>query len=75
MECRATTAVLRIEDTRQGDKNLSGYDPLNPEHEATGWVLWVNSTNMYKYFTFHLGAQPLELYKIILNKLLSFVRI
>jgi hypothetical protein len=59
----------------QGDKNLLGYDPLNPEHEATGRVLWVNSTNMYKYFTFHSGAQPLESYEIILNKLLSFVRI
>jgi hypothetical protein len=23
-------------------KTLS-YDPLNPEHEATGWVSWVNS--------------------------------
>jgi hypothetical protein len=25
------------------------YDPLNPEHEATGWVLWVNSTICVTY--------------------------
>jgi hypothetical protein len=48
-------------------KNLLGYDPLNPEHEATGQVLWVNLTNMYKYFAFHSGAQPLELHEIILT--------
>jgi hypothetical protein len=36
MECGATSAF-------DIHKTLS-YDPLNPEHEATGWVSWVNST-------------------------------
>jgi hypothetical protein len=41
------------------------YDPLNPEHEATGWVLWVNSTICVNMFLlFHSGAPTLESYEI-----------
>jgi hypothetical protein len=50
MERRTTSAFLRIEsitgkNLHQQEKTLS-YDPLNPEHEATGRVFWVDSKDM-----------------------------
>jgi hypothetical protein len=48
VECRTTLAVLCIEGVWR--QELSSYDPLNPEHEDTGRVLWVNSTICIAYF-------------------------
>jgi hypothetical protein len=53
VECRATTAVLRIDD-----KELSSYDPLDPEHEATGQVPWVNSTICINILLSTRGLRP-----------------
>jgi hypothetical protein len=54
------------------EKKLSSYDPLNPEHEATGRVLWVISTICMSIFSFHSGALTHESYEIKQNKLLRF---
>jgi hypothetical protein len=63
MECGATMAVLRIEGVWR--QELSSYDPLNPEDEATGRVLWVNLTICISMFLlFHSGAPTLESYDI-----------
>jgi hypothetical protein len=63
MECRTTPAFLCIE--RIWQQELSSYDPLNPEHEAIGRVLWVNSTICISMFLFfHSGAPTLESYEI-----------
>jgi hypothetical protein len=41
------------------------YDPLNPEHETTGRVLWINSTICISMFLFfHSGAPTLKSYEI-----------
>jgi hypothetical protein len=63
VECRTTTAVLRIEGLLR--QELLSHDPLNPEHKATGRVLWVNSTICVSMFLlFHSGAPTLESYEI-----------
>jgi hypothetical protein len=63
MECRAATAVLCIEGVWR--QELLSHDPLNPEHEATGRVLWVNLTKFISIFLFfHSGAPTLESYEI-----------
>jgi hypothetical protein len=41
--------------TKGGRKD---YDPLNPEHEATGRVLWVNSTICMNIFLSTRGLRP-----------------
>jgi ribonuclease HI len=54
-----------IKDLGVWRQELSSHDPLNPEHEATGRVLWVNSTICINIFLFfHLGAPTLESYEI-----------
>jgi hypothetical protein len=41
-------------------KNLS-YNPLKPEHEATGWVSWVDSTTCkYELSILRSGASNRE---------------
>jgi hypothetical protein len=54
VECRTTSTVLCIDGARWY-KTLS-YDPLNPKHEATGRVLWVNSTMCIICHYFPLGG-------------------
>jgi hypothetical protein len=41
MERRTIAMVLCVEGVWQHE--ISSYDPLKPEHEATGRVLWANS--------------------------------
>jgi hypothetical protein len=55
VECGTTPAFLCIRGVWQ--QELSSYDLLNPEHEATGWVLWVQLDNIYKHVSiFPLGG-------------------
>jgi hypothetical protein len=61
MECRAAPAFLRIEDVtdkqaQRQQQKIASYDPLNPEHEATGQVSWVNSTICGICHDFPLGG-------------------
>jgi hypothetical protein len=59
VECRTTTAVLCVEGVWW--QELSSYDPLNPEHEAIGRVLWANSTICIACFYFSTrGLWPLS---------------
>jgi hypothetical protein len=70
MECRATMAVLRVEGVWQ--QELSSHDPLNPEHEATGRVLWVNLTICMSILLFFSpgGSDP----RVVQNKINKLLR-
>jgi hypothetical protein len=45
-------------NAEQLQRFYAGYDPLNPEHEATGRVLWVNSTKCISILLSTRGLSP-----------------
>jgi hypothetical protein len=57
VECRAITAVLRVEDIRQ-QRVFRVNNPMNPEHEAIGRVPWVNSTICINILLSTRGLRP-----------------
>jgi hypothetical protein len=54
VECRTAPVFLCIEEAWW--QNTASYDPLNPKHEATGRVPWVNSTICVIYHYIPLGG-------------------